>query len=223
MKQVVRNLVEYCNDNGFKQIEICQPPLIYYENIDERIDYALLENNFILDGYEVSLYKSSYEWENDLRKNLKRNIQKAISYELEFKQIEDTKECIKFISKQKELVGISFSINYSDFETLVRYYPENVHLFGVYTNKRLIASIILYSINKKVLLGFNWAQDKDYQHLRPSDFMLYKSMEWAFEKGYESFDFGTTTLNGKINEGVTDFKEKFNPLSALRKKYIYNL
>lgn len=221
LKYVVEKLKEYCLENRIEIIEITQPPLIYLKHVDEKIDYALLSNGFKLESYEVCLYKKTKDLLENIKSNLKRNIKKAIINGLIYKKIDKPKECFQFIEEQKRIQGIPFSITYCDFKLLKERYPDKVLMYGVYMDNILISAIIMYSINNKTILGFNWAQDKKYQGVRASDYMLYKSIELALKNGYEFFDFGTTTLNGIINKGVTDFKEKFNPDSVLRKKYVY--
>ena len=221
LKNVVETFKRYCTDNDIEIIEICQPPLIYLKHLDEKIDYALLSNDFILEGYEVCLYKETNELSYNIRSNLKRNIKKAESSQLKFKKINNADECFYFINNQKKIQSIPFSIEFNDFNKLNEAYPEKVQMYGVYRHDLLIAAIIMYVINEKTVLGFNWAQDKKYQEFRPSDYLLYKAIEVSYDNGFEFFDFGTTTLNGIINKGVTDFKEKFNPSAVLRKKYKY--
>lgn len=157
---IIKRFIEYCSNNGFRRIEICEPPLIYFKEMDEKIDYALLSNSFILKRYDVSFYKRKENWKENLKSNLKRNVKKAITYGLKFEKIDNIKECFDFISKNKEKQKIPFSINYRDFELLMEKYSQHIYLFGVYKNEILISSIIMYSINSRTILGFNWAQDK---------------------------------------------------------------
>jgi lipid II:glycine glycyltransferase (peptidoglycan interpeptide bridge formation enzyme) len=82
-----------------------------------------------------------------------------------------------------------------------------IKVFGVFDNSKMISA--RFCLNWKNFM-YDWyaGSDKLANHLYPNDLIVHKILEWGYENGYITFDFGGAG-NNKAEYGVRDFKLKF--------------
>ena len=64
--------------------------------------------------------------------------------------------------------------------------------YAVYENKIIAMAIILFN-NRKMHYHLS-AVNKQYQHLAPTNFLLYEAACWGHENGYKTFHLGEITV-----------------------------
>lgn len=78
--------------------------------------------------------------------------------------------------------------------------------YAVYRGKTIAMSIILFS-NQQMHYHLS-ASDKEYQHLAPTNLLLYEAACWGCENGYRSFHLGGGI--GSQEDSLFRFKKAFN-------------
>ena len=78
--------------------------------------------------------------------------------------------------------------------------------YAVYENKIIAMAIILFN-NRKMHYHLS-AVNKQYQHLAPTNFLLYEAACWGHENGYKTFHLGGGL--GSKEDSLFKFKESFN-------------
>jgi hypothetical protein len=68
-----------------------------------------------------------------------------------------------------------------------------------------VAGDVFLGLHGKALYKFG-ASDYAYQHLRPSDLVMWEGIEWHAERGYHNLCFGRTEMD---NEGLRRFKNQW--------------
>ncbi len=70
-----------------------------------------------------------------------------------------------------------------------------------YKNKN-IAGAIFFHFGKKALYKYG-ASDRRYQHLRPSNLVIWEALKWYIQNGFKTLNFGITETE---NKGLLQFK-----------------
>ena len=84
--------------------------------------------------------------------------------------------------------------------------PDNSEVFyAEYENKIIAASIIIFENNR---LNYHLSGSiREYQHLAPTNLLLYKAALWGCEKGFETFHLGGGVGSGE--DSLFKFKKSF--------------
>jgi serine/alanine adding enzyme len=80
-------------------------------------------------------------------------------------------------------------------------------VFGVFHNSKMISSRFCFTYKDYI---YDWyaGSEKTSNHLYPNDFIVHNILEWGFQNGFNTFDFGGAG-NSNSEYGVRDFKLKF--------------
>ena len=111
----------------------------------------------------------------------------------------------------------------SELVILKELYPDKINLFGAYLENEMIAGVINFIVNERVVLAFYISHDESYQELRPINLLFYKIFDWAIQNEFKVFDFGIFTVNEKPNMGLARFKENFGASGVFRDTMEINL
>jgi len=86
-------------------------------------------------------------------------------------------------------------------------------------NKTAVAGNVYFHFGDEVIYKYG-ASDRDYQHLRANNLIMWKAVQWACDKGYRRLCFGRTERD---NEGLRQFKSGWGAEEHVIKYYRYDL
>lgn len=218
--EIIKILEGYLKERKISKVVIQNPPIIYFNNVDERFDYALNLCGFTEENAGLTFYLETLA---NVSSSVARNIKKAERHGLIFRETDDFSSVWDFLYQSKIGKGFYLSVSLADLLSLNSMLQGKIKLFGVYSEDTLLSALVLYCLNRRVALGFTWAQDDRYQEMRPTDYLIYNTARVVFSEGYKYFDLGTGTLNGEPVWGVIRFKENYRPYTAMRKRYSKDL
>jgi lipid II:glycine glycyltransferase (peptidoglycan interpeptide bridge formation enzyme) len=178
---------------------------------------SVFKTVFKKNGYEfdehldilVDLTCSVEQLEQNLHKERKRNIAKAVREGLVFKHL-STDEEINMVSGllKKTYNRVKLPMIFQQlFLNTRNLLGDEVHFFGAYYGDKMIAGQVrLYY--KDVVYAWYSGSNAEYFNKRPNDFLMWNVLLWSKEKGYKLFDFGGA---GKphIPYGVREYKLKY--------------
>ena len=104
----------------------------------------------------------------------------------------------------------------SELLYLKELFPDRIILFGAYLKNEMIAGVINFVVNDRIVLAFYISHKKQYQELRPINLLFYKIFDWAICNKFKVFDFGIFTVHEKPNMGLARFKENFGASGVFR-------
>ena len=90
------------------------------------------------------------------------------------------------------------------------------NLFAALLNDKMIAGVFNFIVNDHVVLAFYISHDEKFAEYRAVNLLFYKIFDWAIDKKYEIYDFGTFTVNEEPNMGLGRFKENFGASGIFR-------
>ena len=71
--------------------------------------------------------------------------------------------------------------------------------------ERIVASAVFFQFGRRAVYKFG-ASDREFQHLRPNNLLMWEAIKWHAAHGFASLHFGRTSL---ANEGLRRFKQGF--------------
>lgn len=205
-------------------INFTLPPIFYNSaqstlvNILLRLNYKIINNE--LNHYSV-LNKSPLR--SEMNKTFKKKLNRLLKNDLEFSISSNITESYDLLKINRENRGVKISMSLEKLVEMKKKLNENVLFFDLKSELGLLASSVCISINKSVLYVLYWGHNKEYDHLSPVILLANKIHEFSQNNGYEIMDIGTSSLNGKIDEGLKKFKDSLgfeNGLKFTFEKYI---
>ena len=214
-------MVLYASENGINRLQITLPPVIYNNRISQYLDFAYQKSGFTYQKREVT---SILFLENTIEKNLdkfKSNhrtaIRKAKKTGIKIQKSEDFKSFFAILEKNLSIRhNVKPAHTLKELLHLKKIFPEKIILFGAFFEKKMIAGVVNFVVNSKVVLAFYISHVEKYQELRPINLLFYQIFKWAIQNQLQIFDFGIFTVNENPNMGLARFKENFGASGVFR-------
>ncbi len=219
---IVEHLLIYLKNHGYKKIILTQPPLIYYKNPNQYIDFALLKNGFHYRKREITAViplnsaDPILTFHADARRSTKKARREGVRIAIS-DDFNTFYEILKHNLSMRHNVSPTHTLD--ELLKLKSLFPDDIILFAVYLKERMIGGIVIFITNPKVILAFYISHDDTYQSYRPVNLLFYEVIKWGRNKGFHYLDLGTFTLNMEPNWGLGRFKEKHNARGFLRDSY----
>ena len=110
--------------------------------------------------------------------------------------------------------NIPLSLSLPAIEELFKKFPKNFFLFGILDAQILIAACVGVKINERILYYFLPADHPNYLTDSPSVMLIEQLGEWAKLRGFKLLDLGISSVNGVLNEGLYQFKQKLGGIES---------
>jgi hypothetical protein len=219
---MVEHVVEYFKARRYEKIILTQPPLIYYRNPNQYIDFALMKNNFSYLKRDVTavipldVAEPLATFHGDARRSTKKAIREGV-------KVMFTDDYAGFYDILKHNLGMRHNVtpthSLDELNKLKSMFPKDILLFGAFIKERMVGGMVLFITNPRVILAFYISHDEKYQNYRPVNLLFYEVIKWGRNQGYKYLDLGTFTLNMTPNWGLGRFKENFAARGFLRDTY----
>ena len=219
--ELARKLIEYAKSKKFQLIKINLPPNLYQKRISNYMEYSFFRLGFRYTKREITsilfLEGTIEETKKKFRPSHLRAVRKAIGNNIIVKESQDIGTFYTILKNNLEIRhGVTPTHTLEELEHLFRMFPKKVRLFSAFHDGLMIAGVVTFRINRRVLLAFYISHDERYSELRAVNILFYKIFEWAIKSKYEIFDFGIFTVNGEPNMGLGRFKENFGASGIFR-------
>ena len=106
---------------------------------------------------------------------------------------------------------------------LKKLFPQKIQLIGAYLKNKMIAGVINFYCNDKVVLVFYISHNPDFQEYRAVNLLFYNTIKDSIKKKLHYLDFGLFTVNMDPNWGLGRFKESFGARGILRDTFYLDL
>ena len=219
--EMIEKFMEYLKKLNFKVAYIKLSPVFHYQRPSNYIDFFLLKSGFkyvnrdltsvlsLGENIESNLIKFRPSHIRGLKIAKKKGVKifQSIEYEQFYRILESN------LSKRH---GVSPTHTLKELKKLRKLFPDQLRLFSAKLDNKMIAGVLNFLINERVVLAFYISHDEEYKDYRPLNFLFYKIFEWAIFSKYKIYDFGTFTLNQKPNMGLGRYKENFGASGVFR-------
>ena len=98
-----------------------------------------------------------------------------------------------------------FSISF--FESLIEEFPEHIDLFVLNLNSKTVSAMFMFKFRDTI--AEPWVSSlAEYNRIYVNNFLYWKAIEYAYEKGFKVFDFGRSTEG----TGTYNFKKQWGAI-----------
>ena len=148
--------------------------------------------------------------------NWKRNVKKAISSKLKFREIKiptvlDLNAIVKLFSEMAKIKNLNFSLEAKHLDVLIN--SNDIRTFIVYKDETPITARIIY-VNKPLACDIYAANGVEARNHGASYFIMQRILEQLKEEGYQSFDFGRIPPSNHNTDSVYNFKNSSRGLKV---------
>jgi len=164
-------------------------------------------NNFLID-----LNKPKKDIWSKITKSKKRGINKAQSSGVKFLEIENEKQIYKFY----DLIAQTFKKrknpieDISNFEAVynILVSKNEAKIFFAEYDKKIIGTRLILCYKDSIYAWYT-GMDRNYAKYHPSEFLVWRILDWGIDNGYNIFDFGGGGEQNEVGEGWVEFKRRF--------------
>ncbi len=219
--KMIEKFTGYLKKLDFKFVSIKLSPFFHYQRTSNYIDFFLLKSGFKYKNRELT---SVLSLEDNIKNNLIqfrsshiRGLKTAKRKGVKIFQSVEYEEFYKILERNlSKRHGVSPTHTLKELKRLRSLFPEQLKLFSAKFDNKMIAGVLNFLINERVVLAFYISHDEDYKDYRPLNFLFYKIFEWAIYSKFKIYDFGTFTLNQEPNMGLGRYKENFGASGVFR-------
>ena len=225
---LVKKLIEYAKNEKFQCIRISLPPNLYQRRLSNYMEYSFFKFGFVYAKREVTsilfLEETIEKTKMKFRPSHLRAVRKAIDKNIVVKQSKNIGAFYAILKNNLEIRhGVSPTHTLEELMNLFNLFPDKIRLFAAFYDELMIAGVVTFQINQRVLLAFYISHDERYSDLRAVNILFYNIFEWAIKSKFKVFDFGIFTVNGEPNMGLGRFKENFGASGIFRDTIELNL
>ena len=221
-------LIKYAKGKKFQSIKINLPPNLYQRRLSNYMKYSFFKHGFKYTKREITsilfLEKTIEKTKKKFRPSHLRAVRKAIEKNIIVKESIDIEAFYTILKNNLEIRhGVSPTHTLGELKQLFNLFPKKIKLFSAFLDEQMIAGVVTFQINQRVLLAFYISHDERFSELRAVNLLFYHIFEWAIKSKFQIFDFGIFTINGEPNMGLGRFKENFGASGIFRDTIELNL
>ncbi len=221
-------LIKYAKGKKFQSIKINLPPNLYQRRLSNYMEYSFFKHGFKYSKREITsilfLEKTIEKTKKKFRPSHLRAVKKAIEKNIIVKESKDIEAFYTILKNNLEIRhGVSPTHTLGELKQLFNLFPKKIKLFSAFLDEQMIAGVVTFQINQRVLLAFYISHDECFSELRAVNLLFYHIFEWAIKFKFQIFDFGIFTINGEPNMGLGRFKENFGASGIFRDTIELNL
>ena len=190
------------------------------------VEYNLMKEGADVETVELCMvHKVSNEElmqrvDSKIRTELKHCIKYNVSGEVEQGV---SKSAYDLLESSQANFGKTPTHSFEDLQRICELFPDKIFTFKSYHDGNLIGGIIGFKIQEKVLNTFYIFDAPEHREYKPNHYNYHQVLTWAQNNGIEYVDFGPATFGYTPHYPLIFFKEKFDALPFLKKRYIIKL
>ncbi|MEO8514470.1 MAG: GNAT family N-acetyltransferase [Ignavibacteria bacterium] len=225
---LTQSLVDYALQEKFEKILVTNVPVVYQKRYNQYLDFAFIKNGFEYQKREVTSVITLNVDEDNVMKLIKpearTSVRKSEKMGVVIKKSNDFEEYYDILKSNLAMRhNVQPAHTLEELYTLKELFPHKIQLFGAYLKNKMIAGVVNFYCNDKVVLVFYISHNPEYQQYRAVNLLFYTIMKDAINRGLSFLDFGLFTVNMEPNWGLGKFKESFGARGILRDSFYLDL
>ena len=217
---IIRQVLHHLHNNGIEKIHIKSIPFFYHTQIDESNAYIYFKA-----GAKISLIKPFFVImpQNGSRNNHNREKNMRKLQDVDYQLLKSPEWLPEFWEIVQENLQSRYQTapvhSLEEMQMLMQRFPDNIKLYGVQLNGKLLAGALTYFINQTVHFQYIHSV-QDTTHRKAVEWLTYKVIENFQDYNYISFGSSETGKN-QINGGLAYWKESFG--SRILNQFFYEI
>lgn len=222
LQQFLSYIKRALEQEGCRNMEITLPPDAYenfipfefwksegFKALSEEINQHLV----VTEAFEPRLHQME-------RRKLKRLNNGKVHFQLEPSSTNVLTECHKFIAECRKDQGLEINISLEKLLTLSFQLKDRYEVFTARIDGSIVAAVITCLIDKDHLYYYLPATDYRFKKESPMVGLVHLIYKECNRRGIKYLDFGVSSVNGELQEGLYDFKKRLGADSS-RKMIVY--
>jgi hypothetical protein len=211
-KETLQYVLEYGKTAGWKHLEFRGG----HEGLDRSpVNTTHFSHTVELDPDASKIFSS---FRNSTKRNVKQAQKENVKVDLSY-TIESVKEFYRLNCITRKHHGIPpqpFSFFRKIFDHII--YRKKGFVALAYKNYRLVAAAVYFHFGSEAIYKYG-ASDRNYQHLRPNNLVMWQAIKWCCRNGFKRFSFGRTEPE---NHGLLQFKRGWGTEENIINYYKYD-
>jgi hypothetical protein len=226
LNSLVEKIALWSNANGIANLMIRSFPETYQPHHTALIKDVLIDSGFNVIYADITQAIHVTEEESmNLDTHKKRRVRQAKSLEFGFRQIPLSylDEAYSLIVESRESKGYPVTMTLKDLEATLKLFPSDYLLFGVFDQKKLIATSVSIKVNNEILYCFYIGDALAYRHYSPVTLLIDGIFEYCKTHHFKMLDLGISTDKGVLNKGLYTFKKSFGAFDSPKLTFLKQL
>jgi hypothetical protein len=224
--EVAEAFLTYARAQGWRRVRITPAPAVYHAVPDAYLEFALLKRGFRLAKRElcqgVSLVPAGEDPLAGYDYACRKAIRKAGREGVEVRPTEDIELFHAILAESRARLGAVPTHTAAELANLRERIGKAFVLFGAYRGDELLGGLLGFSANARVFLNFYTCSRAESREIRVDNLLNHAALGWARDNGFKYYDFGTSSLDMRENEGLIRFKAGFGGGSHFRDTYVWD-
>ena len=225
---LTESLVEFSAKNKIKKIVVTHSPFVYQRRYNNYVDFAFMKNNFQYLKREVSSVVALDVGEDNVlklfRAEARTSLRKAEKLGVIIRKSDDYEEYYSILKSNLALRhNVQPAHTLDELIRLQKLFPQKIQLIGAYLKNKMIAGVVNFYCNDKVVLVFYISHNPEFQEYRAVNLLFYNIIKEGISRELDYLDFGLFTVNMEPNWGLGRFKESFGARGILRDTWYLDL
>lgn len=210
---------------GVREIKIKQGPSFIALTVRKGLLKAINKAGFGQRPVEVNHHYNLMECDDPTMHNMQtRKISKCKKAALRFEKSSSAQleECHAFITKCRLQQGIEINITLDALKDAFALFPDFYSLFCIRNpTGALLACTIALKVNDEVEYNYLPAFDRMYKEYSPLTLLYLELFRYFKKEGMSYLDLGASSVDGKMQEGLSLFKERMGAVRTERPVFVY--
>ncbi len=216
--------IEYAKKNSYDEIRMTIPPAIYQDCYNDNLAFTLNTNGFQHSKRELTSVVDLRCNRISLDRSVRKNVNTAISNGLRITNGDDDLDLFhSLLHENLSEKGTEPTHSLTELTLLKKLYPQQIEFRSAYTDDEYAGGMCNWKVKKDTWLVFYCCYKKKYVPMRVLNLLFYDTLTRYRNKEAAFIDFGTSSINMKVNEGLMKFKENHGAYSVFRDTLIKNL
>lgn len=225
--EVVRVFVDWIEKVKLKKLIITNPPDIYDQSFNSKIENSLIRHGFKITKFELNFHLKINRFNIDdyvnkiLWRNARKNLNIALKSQLNFRKVDGDERKIAYnvISQNRKEKGYELKLDYSDLAETSKFIE--IDFFLIEKDKFPIAAAVVYKVKSNMVQVVYWGSIFEYQGSKPINFLSLKLIEYYARLGIEIIDIGPSSINSQPDYGLCNFKDSIGCDTSIKNTFSY--
>jgi hypothetical protein len=168
--------------------------------LNANFNTAYIDQNFHLD---ISLS----DFNTGLKRNARKNLNKAFSIKHQFLQVKGTeneRKAYELIAQNRREKGYPLKMTFEQIQLTGKIVPYNFFILEM--EDVPCAAALVYKICHSAAMVVYWGHLEKFSEMRPVNLLAHYLFEEYKSQGFKILDIGPSSENGVLNEGLANFK-----------------
>jgi hypothetical protein len=212
-KEMLQYVLEYGKTAGWKHLELRGG----HQGLDRcPVHKTHYSHTLGLDQDDAKIFST---FRNSTKRNIKRAQKENLKVDLSY-TLESVKEFYRLNCTTRKHHGLPpqpISFFRKIFDHIISRKKGFVAL--AHKNNISVAAIVYLHFGSQAIYKYG-ASDRNYQHLRPNNLVMWQAIKWCCRNGFQRFSFGRTEAE---NQGLLQFKRGWGTKEEKINHYKYDL